>query len=240
MPAAHDAPAPARRRVGHFRGRALAPALLALGVLTPAVASAEAPAATAAEARSASGPSSPVEPPSYRAHETPLPAGGPYVHFMGGLALGEGLRFNNPFRLSKVLGKSPESLSLTAPYLDFSAAALLGHPDGLQHGLAVHLSTAVLGIAQEVLTPSYIALVRLPPRFLVYGRAGLPIVLEPDATLGLELAAGGAWMASAGLGVTAELVGSVYYGAATQQTPITTIPVLSLQVGVVVDYEVLP
>jgi len=225
---------------GISRGRALAPALLALGVLTPAAASAEASGATAAAASSGSGSGSPVESPSYRKHEKPLSAGGPYVHFMGALALGEGLRFNNPYRLSKVLGKSPESLSLTAPYLDFSAAALLGHPDGLQHGLAVHLSTAVQGIAQEVLAPSYIALVRLPPRFAVYGRAGLPVVLEPDATLGLELAAGGAWMASAGLGVTAELVGSVYYGAATEQTPVTTIPVLSLQIGAVVDYEVLP
>ncbi len=181
-----------------------------------------------------------VEPPSYRLHETPLPARGLYLHIMGAVSLGDGLRFNNPYRLSKVLGKTAESLSLTAPYLDLSVAGLLGRPDGLQHGLQVHLSSAVQGISQSVLTPSYIALVRLPPRWLVYGRAGVPVVLDPDATLGLELAAGGAWMASAGLGLTAELVGSVYYGAATEQTPVTTIPVLSLQVGALVDYEVLP
>lgn len=220
-------------------GRGLPLALLALGVLTPSRAAAE--PHTDAPLRPAAAPAaSRAEPRVYRAHETPLPAGGPYLHFMGALALGEGLRFNNPYRLSRVLGKSPQSLSLTAPYVDISAAALLGRPDGLQHGLAMHLSMAVQGIAQEVLTPSYIALVRLPPRWLVYGRAGTPVVLEPDASLGIELAAGGAWMASAGLGVTAELVGDVFYGAATEQKPITTIPVLSFQVGAVIDYEVLP
>ena len=219
--------------MGRFRARALALAALALGGLTPALAGADTGAA-------ASPHGSEVEPPKYRAHETPLPPGGLYLHFMGAAAMGDGLRFNNPFRLSKVLGKTPESLSLTAPYLDLSAAALLGHPDGLQQGLAVHLSTAVQGIAQEVLTPSYIALVRLPPRWMLYGRAGLPIVLEPDASLGLEMAAGGAWMASAGIGITTELVGSIYYGAATEQRAVTTIPVLSLQVGAIVDYEVLP
>lgn len=217
-----------------FRAQALALAVLALGGLTPAVAGAETGAATPSPR------SSDAEPALYREHETPLPPGGLYLHFMGALSLGDGLRFNNPFRLSKVLGKTAESLSLTAPYVDVSAAALLGRPDGLQQGLAVHLSGAVQGIAQEVLTPSYIALVRLPPRWLLYGRAGLPIVLEPDASLGLEMAAGGAWMATAGLGITTELVGSIYYGAATEQTPVTTIPVLSLQVGAIIDYEVLP
>ncbi len=217
--------------MGPSRARVLALAVLALGILTSTAASADAGTAQ---------PDSDQRLALYREHETPLPPGGPYLHFMGALSLGEGLRFNNPYRLSKVLGKTAESLSLTLPYLDLSAAALLGRPDGLQHGLSMHLSTALTGIAQEVLTPSYIALMRLPPRWLVYGRAGLPIVLEPDASLGLEMAAGGAWMATAGLGITAELVGSIYYGAATEQTPVTTIPVLSLQIGALVDYEVLP
>jgi len=35
-------------------------------------------------------------------------------------------------------------------------------------------------------------------------------------------------------------VGSLYYGAATQDRSVTTIPVLSAQLGLFVDYEVLP
>jgi len=40
--------------------------------------------------------------------------------------------------------------------------------------------------------------------------------------------------------VQSELVGSLYYGAATQDRSVTTIPVLSAQIGLFVDYEVLP
>jgi hypothetical protein len=165
---------------------------------------------------------------------------GVYVHLFGTAALGRGLRFNNPYRLATPLGDSAESLSLTAPYADLGLAGAFGDPDGLQHGLAVHLSVALEGVPQEVLTPGYLALIRLPPRFLAYGRAGLPVVLEPDASLGAELGAGGAWMATAALGLTAELVGSLFYGAATHERAATAYPILSLQLGVLVDYEVLP
>jgi hypothetical protein len=172
--------------------------------------------------------------------ELSLPPKGMYAHLFGALSLGRGVRLNNPYRLATPLGKDAESLSLSATYLDLALNATFGNPDGLQHGGAIHLATALDGIPQEVVTPSYVALVRLPPSFFVYGRAGTPIVLEPDAGLGLEAAAGGAWFFTAGLGLTAELIGSVFYGAATQDVDVTTIPIVSLQLGVLVDYEVLP
>ena len=150
------------------------------------------------------------------------------------------MRFNNPYRLATPLGSTPESLSLTSTYADIGVGATLGAPEGLQHGASLHLSAALAGVPQEVLTPSYMALYRFPPEFEVWGRAGLPLILEPDLNLGYELAVGGAWLATASLGLTAELVGDVFYGAATQDQAITTIPVLSLQVGLLVDYEVLP
>lgn len=174
------------------------------------------------------------------AHEQPLTDRGAYAHFLGTVAYGRGLRFNNPYRLATVLGSSAGSLSLTAPYADLSIAAAFGNPDGFQQGAALHASIALTGVPQEVLTPSYLALYRLSPRFLVTGRAGVPLVLEPDFGAGLELAAGGGYLVTAGLGVTAELVGSLFYGAATEQRSITTIPVVSLELGVLVDYEVLP
>ncbi|MCB9577721.1 MAG: hypothetical protein H6717_11935 [Polyangiaceae bacterium] len=172
--------------------------------------------------------------------ELQLPPQGTYVHLLGAVSIGRGLRFNNPYRLATPLGNDAESLSLSATYLDLAATAAFGDPNGLQHGGSIHLSSALSGIPQEVATPSYVALLRLPPRFITYGRAGVPIVLEPDATFGLEAALGGAVLITGGLGVTAELVGSVFYGAATQEVDVTTIPMLSLQIGALIDYEVLP
>jgi hypothetical protein len=165
---------------------------------------------------------------------------GSYYRFLGGVGYGRGLRFNNPYRLQTQLGETPESLSLTAPYLDVWAGAALGAPHGISHGLAVHASFAISGIAQEVIAPGYLAIAQVSPRWLVTARGALPIVLEPDANVGGEVAAGAIVLLTAGAGLSAELVGSLFFGAATLDTPRTAIPLLSLQIGAIVDYEVLP
>jgi hypothetical protein len=95
-------------------------------------------------------------------------------------------------------------------------------------------------VRQEVLTPSYLLVKRLNQRVLAYGRAGFPIVLEPDAALGLEAGLGGAYFLTANLGIGAELDMSLFYGAATIEESATLIPVLSLSLGVVFDWEQLP
>jgi hypothetical protein len=155
----------------------------------------------------------------------------------GGIALGRGLRFNNPFRLRTQLGDDAESLSLSAPYLDLTAGMAFGRADGVAHGGALVLSIALEGVPQEVLAPSYVALWRLPPRWLLIGRAGLPIVLEPDANLGFELGVGGVFRLAAGVGLCAELVGSLFYGAATPEVSVTTVPLAALELGVWLSYE---
>lgn len=167
-------------------------------------------------------------------------APGTYMHLFGALAVGRGLRFNNPYRLATPLGDDAESLSLTATYADASLSATFGDPEAIEHGGSVHFSVALEGVPQEVLTPSYLALTRFGPRVLAYGRAGLALVLGPDENLGYELALGGAYLVTAGLGVNAELVGDLFYGAATQERSASAIPILSFQLGVLVDYEVLP
>lgn len=161
-----------------------------------------------------------------------------YAHAFGAVALGRGLRFNNPYRLERVLGDSPESLSLSATYIDVSLGVAQGDPMGLQHGMSAHLSTALTGIRQEVLTPSYRLLFRPTSRWLWTGRFGIPLVLEPDVTAGLEIGAGGVWHFLAGLGFYAELIGSLFFGAATLDQDRTTIPMVSGQLGVWADYEV--
>jgi hypothetical protein len=170
---------------------------------------------------------------------TPRAARG-YQHWLGGVYLGRGLRFNNPYRLRRVLGDDAESLSLTATYLDVHVGRTFSDPDGFEHGLALHLSVATDGVRQEVATPSYLIVKRFTPRVLGYGRAGFPIVLEPDASVGLEAGLGSAYFLTANFGIGAELDFSMFYGAATIDRALTIIPVTSLALGVFFDWEHLP
>jgi hypothetical protein len=178
----------------------------------------------------------PAPPPAAR---TPRASVG-YQHWLGGLYLGRGLRFNNPYRLRRVLGSDARSLSLEATYLDLHIGRTFSDPDSFEHGLCVHFSIATDGVRQEVATPSYLLVKRLSQRVLSYGRAGFPIVLEPDLSVGLEAGLGGAYFFSANLGVGAELDFSIFYGAATIERAVTVIPVTSLALGVFFDWEHLP
>jgi hypothetical protein len=155
------------------------------------------------------------------------------------LAVGRGLRFNNPYRLERPLGDTAESVSLAATYLDIGAAVLFGERD-FRHGAAFAGDVALQGIGQLVLTPSYLAQFGLNDSLGLSGRVGVPIVVAPDTTLGLEAAVGSNLALAYGLGAQLELVGSVYFGAATDQTSITTIPMLSLQLGVFFEHRVSP
>ena len=155
------------------------------------------------------------------------------------LSFGRGLRFNNPYRLATPLGDSAESVSLAATYLDLGGALLFG-PSDFRHGVSLSGSVALQGIGQLVLTPSYLALFGIDDEIDLRGRAGIPVVIAPDTTAGLEAAIGVGFGVAYGLGAVAELVGSVYFGAATDERSITTIPMLSLQLGICFDHEVAP
>jgi hypothetical protein len=170
---------------------------------------------------------------------TPRGARG-YQHWLGGMNLGRGLRFNNPYRLRTVLGDDAESLSLSATYVDLHLGRTFSAPDTWEHGISAQLSIALDGIRQEVVTPSYLLVRRHGPRLLGFGRAGFPIVLEPDAAVGLQAGLGGAYFLTANLGIGAELDFSLFYGAATIEEAATIIPVLSLAMGVFFDWEKLP
>lgn len=167
------------------------------------------------------------------------PAGG-YLRLLGGVALGDGVRFNNPYRLRTQLGDTPESLSLTSGYVDFGAAMAFGPPDGFQHGVSLRLSVALAGVPQQVLSPSYLVVHRGSRRVMGFGRLGVAYVVSPDENLGGELGVGAAYFLTAGVGVSAELIGGLYYGAGTFEVATAVYPILSGQIGVIVDYEVLP
>lgn len=155
------------------------------------------------------------------------------------VSVGRGLRFNNPYRLSTPLGDTAESVSVAATYLDLGAAVLFGSRR-FRHGFSLGGDVALQGIAQVVMTPSWLAQFGVSEVLGVQGRVGVPIVVAPDTTSGLEAALGSSLVTEHGLGALVELVGSVYFGAGTDQTSITSIPLLSLQVGLFFEHEVLP
>jgi hypothetical protein len=152
---------------------------------------------------------------------------------------GDGLRFNDPYRLATVLGSDAQSVSRSATYLDVGAALLVGAPYGLRHGVALRWSIAVEGVAQSAIAPSY-ELWRRWRAWAAYGRLGPSLVLNPDTTWGLEASCGGIWFVRGGVGLTAEIVGDVFYGAGTRDVATPAYPMLSGEIGVTFDYEVLP
>lgn len=165
------------------------------------------------------------------------PAGplGTYLHAFAELSFGKGVHTNNPYRLG-----TSDAFGFTAAYLDLSAGLVFGPPDSLQHGFQLSLLTATEGVGQQVFGAYYAALMPVGEHALLRGRAGIPVVITPDATMGLEAAAGGAWLFTGGIGVSAELVGSLFYGAASPDRTKTTVPVIALQLGAWFDHEVLP
>jgi hypothetical protein len=165
---------------------------------------------------------------------------GAYARLLLALSAGRGFRFNNPYRLRSQLGDGAESVSATAPYFDLAMAAAFGPPNGFQHGVAVHFAAALQGVGQQALSASYIVLYRADTPFLGYGRLGTALLTAPDVNVGGELAAGAAYFFTGAIGATAELVGNLFYGAGTYEEQYTVIPVLSLQAGLIFDYEVLP
>jgi hypothetical protein len=111
-----------------------------------------------------------------------------------------------------------------------------GDPAVLAHGFAFRVSAAVEGVPQAVTTPAYLALRRWGP-WGAYARAGVPVVLTPDLTWGLEGSLGGIWFARAGVGLAAELVGDLFYGAGTREVATPAYPVMSAQAGLFLSWE---
>jgi hypothetical protein len=159
---------------------------------------------------------------------------------LGSVEIGRGLRFNNPYRLSTQLGTDAQSVSLTASYLDFGLGVAFGPPNGLQHGAALHASIALAGVGQVSLTPTYLLAYRASQPFLAYGRVGPSFLLTPDPTIGAEVAGGFAWFLTGKVAIASELVFDLYYGAGTYDVGIATYPILSGQLGLLIEHEILP
>lgn len=165
---------------------------------------------------------------------------GAFGQVFGTLSFGRGIRLNNPYRLQSQLGDSAESLSLTAPYLDVGLGLAFGEAEGLLHGGMFHVCFALEGVAQQAMSASYLLGYRASSPLLVYGRLGPSILITPDSNVGGELAVGLAAMLTGVWGVTAEILGNLYYGAGTYEAEYTAVPIVSGQLGLIADFEVLP
>ncbi len=165
---------------------------------------------------------------------------GAHLHTVSTAAIGQAVRFNNPYRLERPLGATPESLSLAAPYADVGALVTRGRLSGFEHGGSLRVSFALSGITQSVVTPSYVLLRRWTPSIEAWARAGAPYVTGPSPNVGGELSVGAAYLFTGAIGLTAEAGASGFYGAATREVSATFVPLAFVQVGVAVDWEVLP
>ncbi len=154
-------------------------------------------------------------------------------------AVGTGFRFNNPYRLSSILGSSAEGVSRTASYVDLGAGFAWGRGHRFRHGATIHCAFAVEGVSQWACSPGYL-LYRRTISWATFARVGPAFVATPSFTWGGELGAGAAWFPLGGIGLTGELVGNLFYGAGTREVSSAAYPVVSAQVGLTVAYEVLP
>jgi hypothetical protein len=160
--------------------------------------------------------------------------------FFAQIASGTGFRFNNPYRLSTVLGDDAASTSLIAPFFEVAATYVYGPTDAPQHGASVRAGGPLVGVVQPYVTPSYVFAYRGDLPVLLYGRVGTPLLLGPDFNIGAEIAGSVSYFFSSGLGVTSEIMFDLFYGAATLDDRYSTIPVLAFSLGVIADVEILP
>lgn len=163
-----------------------------------------------------------------------------YVHTHLDLGVGRGLRFNNPFRLQNQLGSDARSLSATATTLDARLGALVGDPLGWHYGVGVGLAASVQGVPQQVITPALELAHPVSSHFWARGHLGPGIVTQPDPNVGLEAGLQLVGLIRAGIGAFVALGYAHYWGAQTDESSATSIPILFGQAGLTLRYEVLP
>lgn len=137
---------------------------------------------------------------------------------------------------------------LAAPvYLQLRAGYFFEGDGDLQHGVGLGIATNLTAdptdlsyadgffeLGQWTLAPSYYLRVWIDDAFQILGSFGVPLGISGTyQTIGLELAGGVIYEFLAGFGIYAHITFSTYFAAFVQ-------PMLSGDLGLVFDYEVLP
>jgi len=156
--------------------------------------------------------------------------------YFGALSSGAGLRLTRNVDFGQT--------RLAPAYVDVLAGYVL--PGGaLRSGFGLGASIAytddggytepVIALEQLVLMPAYLLRYELAFDWTVIAHAGVPIVVAGGPSCGLEVAGALGYRFLAGFGGFAELGLDTFIGTATTFHPIAT-----LELGVFIDYEVLP
>lgn len=156
--------------------------------------------------------------------------------YLGALSSGAGLRLARNVDFGQSV--------LVPAYIDVLAGYVL--PGGaLRSGFGLGASIAytddggytepVIALEQLVLMPAYLLRYELDLDWTVLAHAGVPIVVAGGPSFGLEVAGALGYRFLAGFGGFAELGFDTFIG-----TSKTFHPLVTLELGVFVDYEVLP
>ncbi len=138
-------------------------------------------------------------------------------------------------------------------YLDAFGGVVLPGSGLLRHQLTLQLSVNLSGdgnytfgldpLEQWTFMPAYT--LRFQPQriavpdYFAYGRVGIPLTVSPDFTWGVEVDAGFTYMLLAGLGIYAEVGYSMFFGGKDRSGSTSIHPLLSAELGVIFDIEVL-
>ncbi len=168
------------------------------------------------------------------------PAARRFARIFGTLGAGASIRlFYDPDVLRQEL--------LAPVYLQVRAGYFFEGDGDLQHGVGLGIATNLtldppdesiadgfLAAGQWTIAPSYFLRVWLADEVQILGSFGVPIGLSGTyQTFGLELAGGIVYKFLAGVGIYAHITLSTYFASFVQ-------PLLSGDLGIVLDYEVLP
>jgi hypothetical protein len=153
------------------------------------------------------------------------------------------LSFGAPLRLTRNVDLDQDTIA--PAFVDAMLGATLVRVGASQHGLGLGASLNVTGEGgytepvvpgqQLVLMPAYLAYVPLDPDWVVLGHLGVPFAIAGVPSFGFELAVGGGYRCLAGLLAFAELGVTSFMG-----TTGTMHAMLGLELGFMLDYEVLP
>lgn len=143
---------------------------------------------------------------------------------------------------------------LAPAYLSLRSGGVLPAEGRLRHALQLGVSTnlsregaypsGTLALRQWVIVPSYVLRVGLEdsplPAWIATARVGLPIVASPDVTVGAELALGAQYFARSGVALFAELIYDIFVGGRERDGLRSTHHLLTIEVGLQFELEVLP
>lgn len=154
-------------------------------------------------------------------------------------------QFGGGFTLRLIQDRNFAQDAFAPAYFDAFGAVILPSSEVWRHGVGLGASFNLVGdggilegvgaFQQFVFTPSYLAYLRFSDDVVAHGKLGVPWAVSPETSLGLQLDLGVTGLLTSSLGAYAEVGLAAFLGAES-----TIHPTLSAEVGLSIDYEVLP